>query len=76
MAVGFVTRVLADSQSGRQLAAVYVPTAPNPTSGYMELVPLEDLISTYWTVEEGMRFVLSAGTAGPDRVAYDELETG
>jgi uncharacterized membrane protein len=74
--VGFVTRVLADSQSGRQLAAVYVPTAPNPTSGYMELVPLEDLISTDWTVEEGMRFVVSAGTAGPDRVAYDELETG
>jgi uncharacterized membrane protein len=74
--VGFVTRVLADSQSGRQLAAVYVPTAPNPTSGYMELVPLEDVISTDWTVEEGMRFVVSAGTAGPDRVAYDRPEAG
>lgn len=74
--VGFVTRILADSESGRQLAAVYVPTAPNPTSGYMELVPLEDLISTDWTVEEGMRFVVSAGTAGPERVAYDKPQAG
>jgi uncharacterized membrane protein len=51
---------------------VYVPTAPNPTSGYMELVPLEDVISTDWTVEEGMRFVVSAGTAGPEKVSYEK----
>ena len=74
--VGFVTRLLADSASGRQIAAVYVPTAPNPTSGYMELVPIEDLISTDWTVDEGMRFVVSAGTAGPDRVAYEDSQAG
>jgi uncharacterized membrane protein len=74
--VGFVTRLLADAQSGRRVAAVYVPTAPNPTSGYMELVPVEDVISTDWTAEEGMRFVVSAATAGPDRVAYDKLEAG
>ena len=69
--VGFVTRVLEDAASGRQLAAVYVPTAPNPTSGYMELVPVEDLIPTEWTIDEAMRFVVSAGTAGPERVSYD-----
>lgn len=69
--IGFVTRVLADADSGRQLAAVYVPTAPNPTSGYMELVPLEDVISTDWTMEEGMRFVVTAGTGGPAQVNYD-----
>jgi len=69
--VGFVTRVLEDAASGGQLAAVYVPTAPNPTSGYMELVPVEDLIPTEWTIDEAMRFVVSAGTAGPERVSYD-----
>jgi uncharacterized membrane protein len=69
--IGFVTRVLADAGSGRPLAAVYVPTAPNPTSGYMELVPLEDVISTDWTMDEAMRFVVSAGTAGPASVSYD-----
>jgi uncharacterized membrane protein len=69
--VGFVTRILTDADSGRQLAAVYVPTAPNPTSGYMELVPLEDVISTDWTMDEAMRFVVSAGTAGPEKVNYE-----
>lgn len=70
--VGFVTRVLQDAESGRSLAAVYVPTAPNPTSGYMELVPLEDVISTDWTMDEAMRFVISAGAAGPAKVNYEK----
>ena len=69
--IGFVTRVLADSQTGRPLAAVYVPTAPNPTSGYMEIVPVDDLIATDWTVEEAMRFVISGGTAGPEAVDFE-----
>lgn len=69
--VGFVTRVLEDAASGRQLAAVYVPTAPNPTSGYMEIVPLEDLIPTEWTIDEAMRFVITAGTGGPANVSYE-----
>ena len=49
--VGFVTRLLTDAGSGRQLAAVYVPTTPNPTSGYLEIVPVEQLISTDWTMD-------------------------
>jgi uncharacterized membrane protein len=63
--------VLENSASGRQLAAVYVPTAPNPTSRYMELVPLEDLVSTDWTIDEAMRFVLTAGAGGPAHVNYE-----
>jgi uncharacterized membrane protein len=74
--VGFVTRLIADRESGRQVAVVYVPTAPNPTSGYMELVPVEDLVSTDWTMEEAMRFVISAGTAGPELVNYGDGESG
>jgi len=42
--VGFVTKVMTDVQTGQALAAVYVPTTPNPTSGYMEIVPLDQLI--------------------------------
>ena len=69
--VGFVMRVLEDADSGRKLAAVYVPTAPNPTSGYMEIVPVEDLVATEWTMDEAMRFVVTAGTGGPERVSYE-----
>ncbi|HEV7491233.1 MAG TPA: DUF502 domain-containing protein [Rhodanobacteraceae bacterium] len=67
--VGFVTRVFQDA-SGRELAAVYVPTTPNPTGGYLEIVPIERLISTDWTVDQAMAFILSAGAAAPDILPF------
>lgn len=70
--VGFVTRVFNDSQTGKQLAAVYVPTTPNPTSGYLEIVPLEDLVSTDWTMDEAMTFIISGGAIAPDHIQYDK----
>jgi len=69
--VGFVTRVLTDKKSGRKLAAVYVPTTPNPTSGYLEIVPVEKIVSTNWTVDEAMAFIVSGGAVAPDYVSYD-----
>lgn len=69
-AVGFVTKVMTDPDTGRQLAAVYVPTSPNPTSGYIEVVPVEDLVQTDWSVEEAMAFVMTGGTNAPDRLRF------
>jgi uncharacterized membrane protein len=69
-AVGFVTRVMRDEASGRELAAVYVPTSPNPTSGYIEIVPLSEVVNTGWSVEEAMSFVMTGGANGPDRLRY------
>lgn len=69
--VGFVTRVFKDADTGRELAAVYVPTTPNPTSGYLEIVPLENLISTDWTMEQAMTFIISGGAVAPDSVSFD-----
>ena len=69
-AVGLVTRVLRDPNTGCQLAAVYVPTSPNPTSGYIEIVPLEDVVQTDWSVEEAMAFVMTGGTNAPDELPF------
>jgi uncharacterized membrane protein len=44
---------------------VYVPTTPNPTSGYLIHVPRRDLISLSMTVEEGIKFVISGGIVAP-----------
>ena len=63
--VGFVTRVFVDS-AGREVAAVYVPTTPNPTGGYLEIVPVEKLIATDWSMDQAMAFLLSGGAVGPD----------
>ena len=69
-AVGFVTRVMKDADTGQDLAAVYVPTTPNPTSGYLEIVPVERLISTTWTIDEAMTFIISGGAVAPERLHY------
>ncbi len=68
--IGLVTRTLVDSASGQLLAAVYVPTTPNPTSGYLEVVPVESLVSTDWTLDEAMSFVISGGAVAPEKVRY------
>jgi len=70
--VGLVTRTLVDQNTGRELAVVYVPTTPNPTSGYLEIVPLEKLTSTDWTVEEAMTFIISGGAVARSKVHYDK----
>jgi uncharacterized membrane protein len=68
--VGFVTRILRDETTGKELAAVYVPTTPNPTSGYIEIVPVENLVSTDWTIDQAMSFIVSGGAVAPDKVIY------
>lgn len=70
-AVGFVTRTLVDESTGAELAAVYVPTTPNPTSGYLELVPVEEVVSTSWTMDEAMTFIISGGAVAPQNLRAD-----
>jgi uncharacterized membrane protein len=65
--IGFVTRVFADS-AGREMAAVYVPTTPNPTGGYLEIVPTSKLVATDWSMDQAMAFILSGGAVGPDKL--------
>ncbi|HAR31876.1 MAG TPA: hypothetical protein DCR65_10150 [Gammaproteobacteria bacterium] len=69
-AVGLVTKIIRDTESDRELAVVYVPTAPNPTSGYIEIVPVEFVVSTDWTIDEAMSFVMTGGVTSPDRVRF------
>ena len=68
--VGFVTQVFKDHLTGQELAAVFMPTTPNPTSGFLEIVPLDKIISTDWTMDEAMTFIISGGTMAPDKMHY------
>jgi uncharacterized membrane protein len=69
-AIGLLTRTLHDTDSGEKLAAVYVPTAPNPTSGYIEIVPLQSVIFTDWTFDQAMSFVVTGGSSAPDQIRF------
>ena len=70
-ALGLITKVMTDADSGQELAVVYVPTSPNPTSGYIEILPLADVVITNWTMEEAMSFVMTGGTNAPDSVRFN-----
>jgi len=64
--VGFVTRVMIEEGTGREMAAVFIPTTPNPTGGYLEVVPLDELTPTDWTMDQAMAFIISGGAVAPD----------
>lgn len=67
-AVGIVTRLFPASDHHPELAAVYVPTTPNPTSGFVEIVPTSRLTWLDWTKNDAMAFIVSGGAMAPDNV--------
>lgn len=69
-AVGLVTRTMFDVDTGEELAAVFVPTTPNPTNGYLEVVPVSRLVNTSMSLDEAMSFIISGGAVGPAEVNY------
>lgn len=71
-AIGFITKIMQDKGSNKKLAIVYVPTSPNPTSGYIEILPVEDVIMTDWTTEEAMTFVVTGGTTAPESLRFSQ----
>jgi len=72
-AVGLVMRTFTDAATGQELAAVFVPTSPNPTSGYLEIAPLERLVATDMTMDQAMSMVVSGGATAPDRITTGSM---
>ena len=55
------TPVEAIDKTGKRLVNVFIPTAPNPATGYLVFVPLEDVIVLDMSVEDGFKLLISAG---------------
>ena len=51
-----------------QILSVFVPTTPNPTSGFLVMVPPEEVVEVDYTVEEAFKFIVSSGIVGQDFV--------
>ena len=67
-AVGFATKENTGeikSKTNKNLINVFVPTTPNPTSGFLLMLPKEDLIYLDMSFEEASKFIVSAGTSEP-----------
>ena len=65
--IGFITATLEKgefhNESGRKLLSIFVPTTPNPTSGYYIMLPEEDVTELSISVEDAFRLIVSAGLA-------------
>ena len=69
--LGFVSAKTSGETSeklGSNILNVFIPTTPNPTSGFLIFVPEKDVIKMDMTVEEGLKFVVSCGIVTPDMV--------
>jgi len=52
--------------SGKELVSVFVPTTPNPTSGFIIMLPAEDITQLDISVEDGFKFIISMGVIVPN----------
>lgn len=65
--IGFVTGQYYDSKLGEEMTTVIIPTAPNPMTGLVVVVPADQLTESSLTLEEAMKMVVSAGLVAPKR---------
>jgi len=70
-AIGFIStqakgEISKRAETGGQLMSIFLPTTPNPTSGFLLFVPKEDVIELDMTVEDAAKLVISAGLVYPN----------
>jgi uncharacterized membrane protein len=55
----------AQCKTKREVINIYVPTTPNPTSGFFIMVPKEEVVELKMSVDEGLRMIISMGSVVP-----------
>ncbi|AGG06760.1 MULTISPECIES: DUF502 domain-containing protein [Dehalococcoides] len=65
-AMGFITNRVVNKEDGQEYNLVFIPNVPNPTSGYLELVPDEKLMRTDIPVEVAIKMLISSGIVAPE----------
>lgn len=70
--VGFLTRTMTDSTTGQELAAVLLPNAINPTSAFLQVLPLDRVTETDLTMEQAMSMLMTGGAVGPESIRFTQ----
>jgi uncharacterized membrane protein len=73
--IGFLTRTMIDSTSGAELAAVLLPNAINPTSAFLQILPMDRVVETDLTMEQAMSMLMTGGAVGPETIRYSVADT-
>jgi uncharacterized membrane protein len=66
--VGFVTGEILDKRSGTKLLKLFIPTAPNVTTGFVVALKEDEVRAVPWTIQEAMNAVISGGIIGPEEI--------
>ena len=66
--VGFVTTESCD-QPGQKQLNIFIPTSPNPISGFLQIVKEDEVIRTDISVEQALRMIVSAGRVVPEGIS-------
>ena len=66
--IGFVTGTVMDKKNQQALLKIFIPTVPNPTSGFLVIMKESETIDPGWSVDEGMKTVISGGIIGPETI--------
>ena len=72
--IAFITNEIRDKK-GKKYYAIYIPTAPIPTSGYFEIASEEQVIHTDISIDEGIKIVISSGMILPDKISTNRSPT-
>lgn len=67
--VGFITSEQHDevrAKTAEKVISVFVPTTPNPTTGFLILVPEEEIVRLDMSVADGIKFIISLGSVSPE----------
>ncbi|MBO1223049.1 MAG: DUF502 domain-containing protein [Candidatus Scalindua sediminis] len=67
--IAFVTGSI-KSKDGIELTSIFIPTTPNPTSGFLIYLPESDIVETNMTIEEGMKLIISGGILVPEEIEF------
>jgi uncharacterized membrane protein len=68
--IGFLTRTMVDANTGEELAAVLLPNAINPTSAFLQLMPMSRVTLTDLSMEQAMSMLLTGGAVAPERIVF------
>jgi len=68
LSIAFVTGEILDKSSGQTLLKLFIPTAPNPTAGFIAFVPPAQVRDLPWTIEQAMNVIISGGIVGPPEI--------
>jgi uncharacterized membrane protein len=70
--IGFLTRTLTDETTGKLLAAVLLPNAINPTSAFLQILPIEKVTETDLNMEQAMSMIMTGGAVGPETIRFSQ----